>query len=327
MVVAVVLAGTVACSNEPPPQGDSPPLVSVTPTSPTPSPTSSEPSLPSPAKIADTLCVRMDPNAVTRILKVRNTKLSTDPTSTTVDVPTYDVCTLDMTTGTDARTKRPIQTPLQVGVSVLPATAADLAAARRAYTTTQGRFDPARTAAVGQGGYGTRRFVVFLSNGRLVKVSSGLGTRATYAGYLAVAREVAKHTAGLPVQQPMVALEECERGSASAAKVIGAEPVIRRDRRNEYGDIECGWATRTRAVYSAATRVANARRIFQQNSSLPTAERVPLGDDALYDAESHGIQVRSGETKIAYFTPVPFGTGAKNDMIAFALRLSPLYTR
>ena len=299
----------------------------MTPTAPATPAESATPSVPPPAKIADTLCVRMDPDVMTRIFKVRSTRLSTDPTAPAFDVPTYDVCTLDLTTGTDARTKRPIVTPLRVGVSVLPATPADLAAARRAYTVSQGRFDPARTAAVGQGGYGTNRFVVFLSNGRLVKISSGLGPKASFGSYLAAAREVAKQTAGIPVQQPVVALQECERGTGTATKVLGAEAVIRRDRRNAYGDVECGWATKTRAVSSTATRIASARRIFQQNSSLPTAERIPLGDDGLYDAESHSIQVRVGENKVAYFTPAPVGTGAKNDMIAFALKVSGLYTR
>jgi hypothetical protein len=312
--IAVVLAGAVllvACSNDPPPQGDSPPLVKTSPPtvvgSPTPSgtpsitptdTTSESPEL----KVADTLCARMDQAAMRRILRAGRIIIRTDVTPA-FGVPTYDVCSFAVS-GTGGKT-----TSLQVGASVLPATRADLAKSRRAYDVMRGRTVPARNASAGQGGYGTSGFVVFLSSGRLVKVS---GT-ASFAQSLAVAREAAKRTAELPPVPLKISKPECDRAGSPAAKVLGGPALVRRDRVNQYGDIECGWASATRAVSSSATRISGAEQLFEQNSRKPGTEPVPLGDD--------------GADKVASFMPAPSGQGAKNDMIAFALRLSGLYTR
>ena len=321
----MVLAGAallVACSNEPPPQGNSPPLVSTrppayAPSSPTPTVTPSEtPSATPTLAVADTLCARADQAALSRILKARRLTMRSEVTPL-FGVPTYDVCAFTVTPASG----KPYT--LRIGASVLPATAADLAKARRTYDATRGRSERSRTAAAGQSGYGTSRFVVFLGSGRLVLVSGP----ASYAQNLAVARELAKQTPGLPAAPTQITRPECERAGAAAATVLGAPPTIRRDRVNQYGDIECGWAIATRAISSTATRVRNAEQVFEVNGRKPGAEPVPLGDDGLYDPGTHAVQVRIGADKVATFAPVPAGQADKNDVIAFALRLSSLYTR
>ena len=328
-VVAVVLAGAallVACSNDPPPQGDSPPLVSTRPPSgpalpsstasgtPTGTPTGTPSQTPT-ADITTTLCARVDRTALSKVLKARRLVPATEVVPE-FGVPTYDVCTFTVTPASG----KPY--PLRIGASVLPAGRGDLGTARRFYDSGPGRAQRAKPAAAGQGGYGTNKFVVFLGSGRLVRVSGP----ATFAQNLAVAREVAKRTPGLPVAPLEISKPECDRAGAAAAKVLGAPPVIRRDQVNRYGDTECGWAIATRAATSTATRVRNAEQQFATDSRKPGAEPVALGDDGLYDARTHAVRIRVGD-KVATFAPVPAGQGGKNDVIAFALRLSGLYTR
>ncbi len=266
--------------------------------------------------IADTLCSRADQAALTRILKARRLTMRSDVTPL-FGVPTYDACAFTVTPVSG----KPYT--LRIGASVLPTGPADLATARRTYDVTRGRSERSRAAAVGQGGYGTSRFVVFLGSGRLVLISGP----ASFAQNLAVAREMAKQTSGLPAAPTEVTLRECERAGAAAAKVLGAPPTIRRDRVNESGDTECGWAIATGTISSTATTVRNAVQVFEVNGRKPGAEPVPLGDDGLYDPSTHAVQIRIGTDKVATFAPVPAGQAAKNDVIAFALRLSGLYTR
>lgn len=325
-VVAVVLAGAallVACSNDPPPQGESSPLVSRPPTeltlpaSPSPSDTPSQtPTVTPTASIASTLCSRVDQTAIAKVVKARRLVMNT-AVLPDFGVPTYDVCSFTVTPASG----KPYA--LRIGASVLAAAPGELAVARRAYDATQGRSTKSRTAAVGQGGYATNGFVVFLGAGRLVRVSGP----ATFAQNLAVARETAKQTPGLPSAPPEVTRPECERGGSAAAKVIGAPPTIRRDRVTGTGDTECGWAISTRTVSTSVTRVRNAAAVFAADRDKPGAEPVPLGDEGLYDARTHAVRIRGGTDKIASFVPVPAGQAAKNDVIAFALRLSGLYTR
>jgi len=302
-LTAALLALTVACSNESPPGADAPPLVPVSSPTPTDTPSATPSATPSTPVVAQTLCERLDATVVAAAFAAPAATVSAAPPSTEFGVPTYDVCTIDLA-GKPA---------LRVGVSVLAATRAELAAARKG--------EPARTAVVGEGGFGTSRFVVFLAAGRLVKIS---GDRSSYPGYLAVAREAARRITGLPLPGTEVTLPECDRGGSAAATVLGASPVLRRDRRNAYGDVECGWATATRAVSTSATRVKDATPLFR---SGPGVEPVPLGDDGQYDARTHAVRIRVGTTKVAYFTPAPAGTGEKDDVISFALRMSGLYTR
>lgn len=325
-VVAAVLAGTallVACSNDSPPQGESSPLVSrpteltqpTQPSSPTPTPSPTPTTAPT-ASIAATLCSRVDQNAVTRVLKARRLVMNTAVVPD-FGVPTYDVCSFTVTPASG----RPYA--LRIGAAVLPAAPGELAVARRAYDVTQPRTGRARAAAVGQGGFGTNGFVVFLGTGRLVRV----GGAPTFAQNLALARETAKQTAGLPAPPPEITRPECGRGDTAAAKVIGAPPTIRRDRVNSTGDTECGWAISTRTVSTTVARVGNAAARFAADRGKPGAEPVPLGDEGLYDARSHAVRIRIGTDKVASFIPVPAGQAAKNDVIAFALRLQGLYTR
>jgi hypothetical protein len=312
--LAVVLL-TVACSNEPPPQGDVPPLVSVTPApsgTPSGSPSESASQTPSAAPV-ETLCRRLDLRIVATAFGARTATVRAAAVEPAFGVPTYSECTVDLA-GARKQTVR-------VGVSVLEATAADLAAARKAYDGSRGKGEAARAVAVGDGGFGTSRFAVFLGTGRLVRIS---GDPASYNGYLAVARDAAMRVPGMTPPATEVTLPDCERGTAAAAAVLGASPAIRWDHVNAYGDTECGWATRTSAVYTEAVRVANAERLF---TSGPGLESVPLGDDGLYDASTHAVRVRIGPTKVAYFTPVPAVIADKNDVVSFALKLNGLYTR
>ena len=141
-----------------------PPLVSVSsaPTE-TPSGTPSEtPSGPATSKAADTLCVRMDQSLVQSTLAVPVVQIQPKAIPAEFGLPTYDVCQLSLSTSPNG----PV---LRVGTSVLPATKATLAATQKAYAATKG--EKAKPVAVGEGGYGTSTFVVFLLDGRLYKVS------------------------------------------------------------------------------------------------------------------------------------------------------------
>lgn len=132
LVVAgvLVLAGCGAPGAEDAP--NVPPLVSVstTPTE-TPSETPSQtPSGPPTSKVADTLCVRMDQTLVQTTLAVPVVQIQPKGVPAGFGLPTYDVCQLGLSTS-------PSGPVLRVGISVLPATPATLAAARKAYDATK----------------------------------------------------------------------------------------------------------------------------------------------------------------------------------------------
>lgn len=176
VVAVLALAGCTSAGGENSP--DVPPLVSVstTPTE-TPSETpSATPSGPATAKVADTLCVRMDQALVQSTLAVPVVTIQPKAVPAEIGLPSYDLCELALSTS-------PSGPVLRVGVSVLPATKADLSAAQKAYAATKG--EPAKPIAVGQGGYVTSRFAVFLFDTRLIKVA---GPAATPTKYVALAQ-------------------------------------------------------------------------------------------------------------------------------------------
>ncbi|WBQ04876.1 hypothetical protein [Kribbella sp. CA-293567] len=293
-----------------------PPLVSIstTPTETTPTP-SETPSSPPTAKVADTLCTRMDQTLVQSALAAPAVQIQLKPAPAEFGFPSYDVCQLRLSTSASG----PV---LRVGTSVFPSTPADLAAARKAYEATKG--EAAKVVTIGQGGFGTSRFVVFLLEGKLFKVS---GPPATLAKYVVLGEEAAQQADGLPDSEPLIIRPECERGTKSAAIAMGVEAAIRRDGETEAGDIVCGWITRTRVLYSTVRRVADAEAVIAPTRKAATSQSVPLGDEGYIDTASGRGVIRVGADKIVDLVPLPAGTADKDDMVAFALAMSGLYTR
>ncbi|MEV6283343.1 hypothetical protein [Kribbella sp. NPDC051770] len=311
----LVLTACGGGSNETAP--DVPPLVSVstTPTE-TPSETPSEtPGVPPTAKVADTLCVRMDQALVQATLAVPVVTIEPKAVPAEIGLPSYDICQL-------ALSAAPSGPALRLGVSVLTATKSDLAAAQAAYAATKG--EPARPIAVGQGGFGTSKLAVFLLGNRLFKVE---GPAATPTKYVVLAQEAARQAAGLPETALLIAREECERGTKAAEKVLGATAMARRDSTTAAGDIVCGWINPSAAVYATARRVPDAVAAMASVRKAPTSQSVPLGDEGYVDTATGRGTIRVGTDKIADLVPVPGNKVKTDDMVAFALAISPLYTR
>jgi hypothetical protein len=230
-------------------------------------------------------------------------------------LPTYDVCQLGLSTS-------PSGPVLKLGISVLPATKADLAAAQKAYAAT--KAEPSKPVAIGQGGFGTSRFVVFLLNGRLLEVT---GPPATLAKYVVLGQEAVRQAPGLPEAPPLITRAECEGGTSAAAQVMGAPAMVRRDSETDAGDIVCGWITSTSVLYTTARRVPDAEKVIAPARKVPTSMSVPLGDEGYVDtATGRGI-LRVGTDKIVDLVPLPGGKVKPDDMVSFALAISPLYTR
>jgi hypothetical protein len=284
-----------------------PPLTSVPPASETPSAAPSE--TPS-AQPVETLCGRVDQALIQRTLAVRTVQPEPDPTPAEIGLPSYDACTLRL--GGAA--------PLRFGVSVLPATTTDLATSRRSYDA--GPLEPSQPARVGQGGYGTSRFVVFLAGGRLVKIS---GPPATLPKYVTLARDAAAQLPGLPPPPPLISRPECDRGSSAAADVLGAPGAVRRDSRAADGTVTCAWITADAVLSSTATTSPAAIKAFETARRSSTAEPVPLGDDAFFDTRTRAVHIQAGP-RIASLTPLAVRAD-RNAMVAFALAISGLYTR
>ncbi|GAA1651003.1 hypothetical protein GCM10009744_48310 [Kribbella alba] len=294
-----------------------PPLVSVstTPTE-TPSETpSATPSGPATSKVADTLCVRMNQSLVQTTLGVPAVQIQPEGLPADFGLPTYDVCQLGLSTS-------PSGPVLKLGISVQLATKADLAAAQKAYAAT--KAEPSKPVTIGQGGFGTSRFVVFLFNGRMVEVS---GPPATLAKYVVLGQEAVRQAPGLPEAPQLITREQCERGSSAAAKVMGAPAMVRRDSETATGDLVCGWITSTSVLYTTVRRVPDAEKVIAPVRKAPTSMSVPLGDEGYVDtATGRGI-LRVGTDKIIDLVPLPAGHADPDDMVAFALAMSPPYTR
>ncbi|GAA1591655.1 hypothetical protein GCM10009789_52100 [Kribbella sancticallisti] len=294
-----------------------PPLVSVStpPPSETPTPTET-PSSPPTAKVADTLCTRVNQNLVQTTLAAPVVQIQPKGVPAEFGLPaTYDVCQLGLSTSPNG----PV---LRIGVSVLPATPATLGAVRKAYDAT--KSEPVKPVELGQAGFGTSKFVVFLLDGKVYKVS---GPAATLAKYVVLGNEVLQQVPGLPDAAPLITRPDCERGSSKADKVLGAPAMVRRDSETAVGDLVCGWVTATGVLYTGVRRVADAEAVIAPVRKAPTSESVPLGDEGYVDtATGRGI-IRVGTDKIVDLVPLPAGKADKDDMVAFALAMSPLYTR
>ncbi|GAB2630360.1 hypothetical protein [Kribbella swartbergensis] len=313
LVVLLAVAGCGGPGNETAP--NVPPLVSVstTPTQ-TPSETPS-PSTPPTAKVAETLCVRMDQPLVQATLGTPVVTLQTKPAPADFGLPTYDVCQFGLSTS-------PSGPVLRVGVSVLPATKATLTGAQKAYAASKG--EPAKPAAVGEGGFGTSTFVVFLLDGRLYKVS---GPPATLAKYVVLGQEVVRQVPGLPEAQPLIARPDCERGSSEAEKVMGAPAMVRRDGQTALGDLVCGWVNPNGVLYTSVRRTPNAEALMAPIRKAATAQSIPLGDEAYVDTATGRTTIRVGDGKLVDLVPLPARAIDPDTMTAFALAMSPLYTR
>jgi hypothetical protein len=293
-----------------------PPLVSIsTPPTETPTPTET-PSTPPVSKVADTLCTRVNEDLVQSTLGVPVVRIQPKAPPTEFGLPaSYDVCQLGLSTS-------PSGPVLRIGTSVLLATPATLAAARKAYDATKG--EPAKPVTLGQGGFATSKFVVFLLDARLVKISGPAGTVGKYA---VLGQEVSQQASGLPGAQPLITRPDCERGSSRAEKVLGASASIRRDGESAFGDLSCGWITADGLLYTSVRRVADAEAVIAPVRKAATSESVPLGDEGYVDTASGRSIIRVGTDKIVDLVPLPAGKADKDDMIAFALAMASVYTR
>lgn len=316
LVVLLVLAGCGGPGQETAP--NVPPLVSV-PTTSTPTPTespSATPSGPATAKVAETLCVRMDQPLVQSTLAVPVVQLQPKAVPAEFGLPTYDVCQFGLSTSPNG----PV---LRVGVSVLPATKANLTAAQTAYAAIN--REPARPVAVGEGGYGTSTFVVFLLGGRMYKLS---GPPATPAKYVVLAQDVVRQAPGLPEPAPLIARPECERGTSAAAKVMGAPAMVRRDGETAAGDLVCGWVTANSVLFTSVRRTpGDAEALMAPIRKMPTSQSIPLGDEGYVDTATGRTTIRVGDDKLVDLVPLPARAVDPDIMTSFALAISPLYTR
>lgn len=296
-----------------------PPLVSVstTPTeSPTPTPTETPGGTPPTSKVADTLCVRMSPTLVQKTLGVPVVEIQPKQVPAEFGFPTYDMCQLRLSTS-------PSGPVLRVGIAVFEATPLDLAAARKAYDATKG--EPAKATTVGgRAGFGTSSFVVFLLGDKLVKIA---GPPATLPKYVVLAQDAAQQADGLPAALPFITRPECERGTNAAANVMGGEARIRRDSETDAGDIVCGWITKTRVLYSTVRHVADANAVIAPIRKAATSFPLPLGDETYVDTATGRSIIRVGPGKLIDLVPLPAGTTDKDNMVAFTLKISGLYTR
>jgi hypothetical protein len=315
LVVLLAVAGCGGPGNETAP--NVPPLVSVsTPPTATPSQTPSEtPSTPATAKVAETLCVRMDQALVQSTLGTPVVTLQTKPVPADFGLPTYDVCQFGLSTS-------PTGPVLRVEVSVLPATKATLTGAQKAYAATKG--EPAKPAVVGEGGFGTSTFVVFLLQGRLYKVS---GPPGTLAKYVVLGQEVVRQAPGLPEAPPLITRPDCERGTSEAEKVMGAPAMVRRDGQTALGDLVCGWVNPTSVLSTSVRRTPNAEALMAPIRKAPTSQSIPLGDEAYVDTATGRTTIRVGADKLVDLVPLPARAIDPDTMTAFALAMSPLYTR
>jgi hypothetical protein len=293
-----------------------PPLVSMStaPNSETPSPTPSvTPSETS--KVADTLCVRMDPTLVQTTLAVPAANIQPKAPPAEFDIPTYDVCQF-------ALSPSPNGPVLRVGVSVLPATQAMLAATQKAYAAHP--REPAKPVKIGQGGYGTSTFLVFLLGGKLYKLS---GPQATLAKYVALGQEVVRQAPGLPDAERLITRPECDRATAAAEKVMGAPAMARRDGQTLVGDLVCGWMTSTSVLSTSVRREPDAKALMAPIRKAATSQSIPLGDEGYVDTATGRTTIRVGDDKIVDLVPLPARKINPDLMTQFALAIAPRYTR
>ncbi|MFF0266661.1 hypothetical protein [Kribbella sp. NPDC004536] len=308
-LAVVLLAGCGGPGQETAPSV--PPLVSVssldTPSatpSDTPTPTAS-------ATPAETVCMKLDQELVRTTLAVPAVDVQTKATPTDFGIPTYDVCQLTLS-------NFPNGPVLNVETSVLPATAATLAATQKAY-----KGEPVKPVVVGDGGYGASTFVVFLVGGKLYKVA---GPKATLAKYVVLAQEVAQQAVDVPTADPVVTLPDCDRGSSAAEKVLGARPTARRDSETAQGDPVCGWITASGLLTTSVRHTPQAKALIAPLSKAATSQSIPFGDEGYVDTATGRTTIRVGDDKLVDFVPLPARAINPDVMTQFALAMASVYT-
>ena len=312
-LAAVLLAGCSGPGQEDAPSA--PPLVSVS-QMPSETPSETPSGTPSPSsKLAETLCVRMDASLVQSTLAVPVANIHPETPPVDFGIPTYDVCQLTLSTAPNG----PV---LNVETSVLPATKATLAASQKAYAAT--KREPAKPALLGDGGYGTSTFVVFLLDSRLYRIA---GPKATLAKYVVIGQDVIRQVPGLPDPPLEIVRQECERGSSAAEKVMGGPAMVRRDGETTLGDPVCGWVTSTSVLYSSVRRTPQAKALMVPIRKAATSQSLPLGDEGYVDTATGRTTIRVGDDKIVDLVPLPARAINPDLMTQFALAMSPLYTR
>ncbi|WP_432886430.1 hypothetical protein ACQPYH_03500 [Kribbella sp. CA-245084] len=312
-LAVVLLAGCSGPGQEDAPSA--PPLVSV---SQTPSETPSETPSVTPSsgsKVADTLCVRMDATLVQSTLAVPVANIQPETPPVDFGLPTYDVCQLTLSTAPNG----PV---LKVETSVLLATKATLAATQKAYAAT--KKEPAKPVLLGEGGYGTSTFVVFLLDGKLYKIA---GPKATLAKYVVLGQEAIRQVPGLPAADLLITRQDCERGSSAAEKVMGGPAEARRDGETLVGDPVCGWVSTTSVLYTSVRRTTQAKALMVPIRKAATSQPIPLGDEGYVDTATGRTTIRVGDDKLVDLVPLPARAINPDLMTQFALAMAPLYTR
>ncbi|MFB6719965.1 hypothetical protein ACFCV3_07390 [Kribbella sp. NPDC056345] len=303
--VAVLVSGCGGPGQETAPSV--PPLVPIS-TTPPQTPSSTPSSTPPTAKVAETVCVRMDQPLVQATLGVPAVQIQPKTPPADFGVPvTYDTCQLGLSTSPNG----PV---LRVGVSVQDATKATLAAVQKVFK--------GKPAVVGEGGFGTDTTVVFLFDGRLYKVS---GPKATLAKYVVLGQEVVRQVGGLPAPEPTIARPDCERGSSAAARVMGSPTLFRRDGQTEAGDLVCGWVSANSVLSTSVRRTPKAMALMAAIRKAPTAQSIPLGDEGYVDTATGRTTIRLGESKLLDLVPLPARAVNPDTMTQFALAMISRY--
>jgi hypothetical protein len=265
--------------------------------------------------VVQTVCDRLDPGLVRTTFGTPLAQSGPEVPPVEFGIPTYDVCRFTLKTGRNGLA-------LRVGVSVLPATTSTLAASRKADAANPRQ--PIATAAIGRGGYGTSQYLVFLQGERMIKLT---GPIATLAKYVTIGRQVARELAALPPPRKIVTLEQCDRGSWVAEKVMGARAVARRDLDTDAAGPTCGWITATSTLSSSARFDPAAKAQLQAIGRLPTSRPIPFGAEGYVDTRTGRTTIRVGDKKLVELVPYPARAVNPGLMTDFALAMNGLYAR
>ena len=202
--------------------------------------------------------------------------------------------------------------------------AATLAAARKAYDATKGEPSQACRARARRIRHEQVRGVP--ARRKLMKISGPAATVGEVRRAGAGSGSAGARVAGARGRQ--ITREECERGtSRPRTKVLGAPAVFRRDGETAVGDLVCGWITANGVLYSSVRRVADAEAVIAPTRKAADLGVGPAGRRGLRGHRRPAAALSASErTRIVDLVPLPAGTANKDDMIAFALAMSPLYT-
>lgn len=320
-----VLVCMTGCDSEPDAR---PTPMTSTPSSPAVTATQTPVATGSPAPLTDTVCAKMNAATVAKAFRAISAKPALGSGSA-ASFPPLDSCIFILRSNTESN--QPPYTPesVTIGVSVLPATKADLAARRADFDRSPGFFGRSRPVAVGDGGFGSPLIVMALGHGRLVEVRGHpFGSVNSLAQNLATAREAIRHLPGLPPAVRVIPRPECERGTAAATKVLAGPALVRRDSAGNSGDVNCGWANGSGMVTVESSRIGNAAVVISSQRKRKNVQPVAIGAEGIYRPDTSTILFRIGTNKIvAVDHDARAGRATKADLIALAQAVAPLYTR